>query len=85
MFGLSKETLILVAVVLALITNFYLFNDNKRIKADVTSLRAFLGGKPAAAAAAPPVKAKAKPPVVVKRAPEVEVDPDSEIVSNDDE
>jgi hypothetical protein len=86
MFGLSKETLILIAVVLALVTNFYLFNENKRIKADVSSLRSFLGGKPAAAAAvaaAPPVKAKVKTPVVVKKP--VEVDPDSEIVSNEEE
>jgi hypothetical protein len=87
MFGLSKETLILIAVVLALVTNFYLFNDNKKIKADVSSLRSFLGGKPASPAAPSMVKSKVKTPVVVKRAPEVEADPDqdSEIVTNDDE
>jgi len=39
MFGVNKDTMIIAAVFIALVTCFYLFNENKRTKAELASVK----------------------------------------------
>jgi hypothetical protein len=78
MFGAHKETLMLAAIVVALVTCFYLFNEHKKTKTEIASFKTFMNTKPAAvAAAAPPLQAKPRPKPTA-RVSEPEPEPESE-------
>ena len=67
MFGLNKDTMILVAVFIALVTCFYLFNENKRNKIELASVKSLVN------------KPQPQPiPKPVKRKPEPEPEPEPE-------
>ena len=72
MFGLSKDNLVLAALVIALITVFYLFNENKKTKSDIASFKTLMN-KPQVSVQ-PPVQPKR----VRKPEPEPEPEPESE-------
>ena len=72
MFGVNKDNLVLAALVIALITCFYLFNENKKTKTEIASVKTILN-KPQVAAPPPPT---VQPKRVRKSEPEPE--PESE-------
>lgn len=68
---MNKDTMLIVAIVIALIACFYLFNENKKTKADIASFKSLMT-KPAYVA---PVQAQARPKVKIV---EPEPEPESE-------
>jgi hypothetical protein len=71
MFGAHKETLMLAAIVVALVTCFYLFNEHKKTKTDLDSVKSLMSKLPGS----PPQQPQAKPK---QRAKIVEVEPEPE-------
>jgi len=68
MFGLNKDNLVLAALVIALITCFYLFNENKKTKTEIASFKTILNKAPP-----PPPTQQPKP-----RAKKAEPEPEQE-------
>ena len=69
MFGTNRETMILAALVVALATCFYLFNEHKKTKSDIETFKTFMN-KPQ------PQQPQVKP--IVKKVEFVEPEPESE-------
>jgi hypothetical protein len=74
MFSMNKDTLVTFAVVLALITCFYLFNENKKTKADIASFKSLVN-KPQIVTTQQAAKPKSRKP---EPAPVPEPEPESE-------
>ena len=75
MFGAHKETLMLAAIVVALVTCFYLFNEHKKTKTEIASFKTLMAKIPAPAPPQPQAQAPAK---TKQRAKIVEVEPEPE-------
>jgi hypothetical protein len=75
MFGAHKETLMLAAIVVALVTCFYLYNEHKKTKTDIESVKSLVSKLPGShqQQAQAPTKPKPKAKIV-----EVEPEPESE-------
>ena len=76
MFGAHKETLMLAAIVVALVTCFYLYNEHKKTKAEMASFKTFMAKAPEPLRPSPPPppsQAKKRVKIV-----EVETEPESE-------
>ena len=74
MFGVNKDTMIIVAVFIALVTCFYLFNENKRNKAELASVKTlFTNPQPQ-----PQVQVQKQVPKPSRKKPEPEAEPESE-------
>ena len=80
MFGAHKETLMLAAIVVALVTCFYLFNEQKKTKTEIASFKTFMAKPPSAVAPPqPPLQqVKARPKQSNVRVVEPEPEPESE-------
>lgn len=74
MFGANKETLMLAAIMVALVTCFYLFNEHKKTKTDLASVKSLVSKLPGSHQQA---QAQAKPKQKAKIV-EVEPEPESE-------
>jgi preprotein translocase subunit SecG len=72
MFSMNRQTMIMVALFVALATCFYLVNENKKNKAELASVK-IMANKPAPQA---PVRTQAKPTPPAKA--EAEPEPDTE-------
>ena len=72
MFGVNKDTMIMVAVFIALVTCFYLFNENKRNKAELASVKTLFTSPP------PQVPTQVQVPRPSRKKPEPEPEPESE-------
>jgi hypothetical protein len=70
MFSMNRETMTMVAIVIALATCFYLDTENKKNKAELASVKVLVN-KPAP----PPVRVQPKQPPVTK---EADPEPDTE-------
>ena len=68
MFGTNRETMMLAALLVALATCFYLFNENKKTKSDIQSFKTFMNK--------PQQPQQVKP--VTKKVEFVEPEPESE-------
>ena len=75
MFGANKETLMLAAIMVALVTCFYLFNEHKKTNTDLASVKSLVSKLPGShqQQAQAPTKPKPKAKIV-----EVEPEPESE-------
>jgi hypothetical protein len=75
MFGAHKETLLLAAIMVALVTCFYLYNEHKKTKTEMASFKTFMAKAPEPRQPPPP-----PPPQTKQRAKivEVETEPESE-------
>lgn len=82
MFGAHKETLMLAAIVVALVTCFYLFNEQKKTKNEIASFKTFMAKPPTPTVLAPPQpplqQVKARPKQHNVRVVEPEPEPESE-------
>jgi hypothetical protein len=74
MFGAHKETLMLAAIVVALVTCFYLFNEHKKTKTELDSVKSLVSKLPPQQ---PQPLPQAKPKQMTKIV-EVEPEPESE-------
>ena len=74
MFGAHKETLMLAAIVVALVTCFYLYNEHKKTKTEMDSVKSLVSKLPGSHQQA---QAQAKPKQKAKIV-EVEPEPESE-------
>ena len=72
MFSMNKETMTMAAIFVALAVCFYLFNENKKTKAELASFKTLVN-KPAPHQ---PVQSHAKP--ATKKVEFVEPEPESE-------
>ena len=74
MFGVNKDTMIMVAVFIALVTCFYLFNENKRNKAELASVKTlFTSPQPQI-----PTQVQQQVPKPSRKKPVPEPEPESE-------
>jgi hypothetical protein len=74
MFGAHKETLMLAAIVVALVTCFYLFNEHKKTKTELDSVKSLVSKlPPQQPQPLPQAKPKQRTKIV-----EVEPEPESE-------
>ena len=69
MFGAHKETFMLAAIIVALVTCLYLYNEHKKTKADIAAFKSLAARPPPPPPPQPQVKARAK---VVEPEPEPE-------------
>jgi hypothetical protein len=76
MFGANKETLMLAAIVVALVTCFYLYNEHKKTKTEMDSVKSLVSKLPVSPPQQPP-PLQAKPRQKAKIV-EVEPEPESE-------
>jgi hypothetical protein len=77
MFGAHKETLMLAAIVVALVTCFYLYNEHKKTKTDIESVKSLVSKLPVSLPQQPPSQPQAKPRQKAKIV-EIEPEPESE-------
>jgi hypothetical protein len=73
MFGAHKETLMLAAIVVALVTCFYLYNEHKKTKTDIESVKSLVSKLPVSLPQQPPPQAKPR-----QKAKIVEIEPEPE-------
>ena len=73
MFGAHKETLMLAAIVVALVTCFYLYNEHKKTKTEMDSVKSLVSKLPVSPPQQPPPQAKPR-----QKAKIVEVEPEPE-------
>ena len=73
MFGAHKETLMLAAIVVALVTCFYLFNEHKKTKTEIESVKSLMSKVSVSPPPPPPAQARVKSKVKV-----VEAEPEQE-------
>ena len=78
MFGLNKDNIVLAALVLALITCFYLFNENKKTKTDIASFKTILNKSPPPPTTATTTTTTQQPKRVKKPLPDPEPEAESE-------
>lgn len=76
MFGAHKETLMLAAIVVALVTCFYLYNEHKKTKTDIESVKSLVSKLPVSPPQQPPPP-QSKPRQKAKIV-EIEPEPESE-------
>jgi hypothetical protein len=77
MFGANKETLMLAAIMVALVTCFYLYNEHKKTKTEVDSVKSLVSKIPVSPPQQPPPQPQAKPRQKAKIV-EIEPEPESE-------
>jgi hypothetical protein len=78
MFGVNKDTMIMVAVFIALVTCFYLFNENKRNKAELASVKTLFTSPQPQIPTQPQVQVQKQVPKPSRKKPEPEAEPESE-------
>jgi hypothetical protein len=76
MFGANKETLMLAAIVVALVTCFYLYNEHKKTKTEVDSVKSLVSKLPVSLPQQPPPQAR--PKAKASKIVEIEPEPESE-------
>jgi len=73
MFGAHKETFMLAAIIVALVTCLYLYNEQKKTKADIATFKSLAARPPPPPPPPPQVQSKVRAKVV-----EPEPEPESE-------
>jgi hypothetical protein len=78
MFGVNKDMMIMVAVFIALATCFYLFNENKRNKAELASVKTLFNSPQPQIPVPTPTQIQQQVPRPSRKKPEPEPEPESE-------